>query len=444
MKKIITLLLAALIVFSLCGCGGDNVESGVSKKKKGNTSHSTGGSSSESADTADADGGIFEDPLSSGGGKLPEGRLFTSGDFILFDLGDGTAYLISYTGNESEVVFPSEAEGLSVTGIWIYSLDGSNTVRKVTIPASIKYISYSALTKPGLMQIEVDDRNPYYKSINGVLYSKDGKTLICFPADHCSYTGMRKFILPDSVEVISAGAFWYDNTLMVVEVGDGNKAFKDVDGVVYSKDGKTVVWFPAGKPYTFYHIPDGVTGIANYAFVCARNVEQFTIPASVEKISPTAFLGCTALMYLTVDEANNFYSSDKEKVLYNKDKTELVFYPPSNSTTTFSFLDSLTKINRYACFGCKFMYKAPLPEGVTEIGFNAFKNCDWLREADLPAALKSIGQEAFADCRDLTAINYSGTVSDWEKIEKGANWNAGKTPEITVHCSDGDVAISKD
>jgi hypothetical protein len=149
-------------------------------------------------------------------------------------------------------------------------------------------------------------------------------------------------------------------------------------------------------------------------------------------------------MYLTVDEANNFYSSDKEKVLYNKDKTELVFYPPSNSTTTFSFLDSLTKINRYACFGCKFMYKAPLPEGVTEIGFNAFKNCDWLREADLPAALKSIGQEAFADCRDLTAINYSGTVSDWEKIEKGANWNAGKTPEITVHCSDGDVAISKD
>lgn len=243
------------------------------------------------------------------------------------------------------------------------------------------------------------------------------------------------------METIAEGAFWYDYTLMVVEVGENNNAFKDVDGVIYSKDGKTVVWYPAGKPYTYYSIPDGVTEVAPYTFVCARNITQFIFPAGVEKIPPTAFLDCTALKHLTVDENNKYYSSEDEKILYNKDKTELVFYPPSNPTTTFSFVDGMTKIGDYACFGCKFMYKAPIPEGVTEIGFDAFKYCDWLREADLPVSLKTIGENAFADCKDLRVINFAGTVAEWEKVVKGPHWNAGETPEITVRCSDGEIVL---
>ena len=434
MRKVILALIAAAITLSLCACRGGST--GGNDSQPGVTNNSTEKPApSQTEDGASAVWSNAEEPQ-------PAGRLFESGAFVFLDLGDGTAYAMSYKGSGPEVVIPAEAGGLSVTGIWSYALtDAAGPVNKVTLPASIKKIAYSALTKIGLIQIEVDAANPYLCSIDGALYSKDGKTLICYPADHCSFTGVRKFTLPDSVETIAAGAFWYDYTLMVVEVGNNNKAFKDVDGLVYSKDGKSVVWFPAGKPYTLYEIPDGVTIVAPNAFVCARNLGTITFPASVEKIAPNAFLDCTALKYLTVDENNKYYSSVDKKILYNKDKTELVFYPPSNSTTTFSFVDGMTKIRDYACFGCKFMYNAPVPEGVTEIGFDAFKYCDWLREVDLPVSLKTIGENAFADCRDLTVINFAGTAAEWGKVEKGRFWNAGDTPEITVRCSDGEVVL---
>ncbi len=435
MKKITLILLAAAMVLSLCACGSGGDTGGGDRRSSATKKNSVDPGPAQTETAASEVWGKADDPL-------PSGRVFESGDFKFFDLGDGTAYVHSYNGAEQEVVIPAEAEGLSVTGIWSYALtEAKGAVRKVTLPASVGRIAYSALTKIGLTQIEVDENNPFLSSVDGVLYSKDGKTLVCYPADHCSLTGIRKFALPDSVETIAEGAFWYDNTLMVAEVGENNGAFKDVDGVVYSKDGKRIVWFPAGKPYTFYNIPDGVTEIAPYAFVCARNIEQFVFPAGVEKIAPTAFLNCTALKHLTVDENNKNYSSDGGKILYNKDKTELIFYPPSNSTTTFSFVDGMTKIGDYACFGCGFMYKAPVPEGVTEIGFNAFKYCGWLREADLPASLKVIGENAFADCKDLTAINFAGTTAEWEAIEKGAHWNSGETPEITVRCSDGEIVV---
>ena len=433
MKKIASLLLTAAIILSLCACGGgkDTDEScpSVTKENQAET------------EPARTDGGAGQ-VWGRSDEPMPAGRLFESGDFKFLDLGDGTAYALSYTGSDQEVVFPADVDGLSVTGIWSYALtDAGGPVRKVTLPASVKKIAYCALTKIGLTQIEVDVDNPYLRSVDGVLYSGDGKTLVCYPADHCSLTGLLKFDLPDGVETVADGAFWYDYSLMVVEVGDGNGALKDIDGVVYSKDGKRIVWFPAGKPYTFYNIPDGVTDIAPYAFVCAKNITQFVFSADVENIPPTAFLNCTALKHLTVDENNKNYYSDEGKILYTKDKTELVFYPPSNPTTTFSFLDGMTKIGDYACFGCKSMYKAPVPEGVTEIGFDAFKYCDWLREADLPASLKRIGENAFADCRDLTLINFAGTAAEWEEIEKLPHWNSGATPGITVRCSDGEIVL---
>lgn len=89
------------------------------------------------------------------------------------------------------------------------------------------------------------------------------------------------------------------------------------------------------------------------------------------------------------------------------------------------------------------MYKAPVPAGVTEIGFDAFTHCKWLREVELPAGLKTVGENAFAECPDLTDIQFAGTMAEWESVVKGRNWNSGATPDITVHCSDGDVVVSK-
>ena len=51
----------------------------------------------------------------------------------------------------------------------------------------------------------------------------------------------------------------------------------------------------------------------------------------------------------------------------------------------------------------------------------------------------SIGESAFRDCFGLTSITYTGTVSEWDMMSKGTDWNSN-TPDYIVYCTDGTVA----
>ena len=51
--------------------------------------------------------------------------------------------------------------------------------------------------------------------------------------------------------------------------------------------------------------------------------------------------------------------------------------------------------------------KIEIPEGVTEIGKDAFRGCSQLTEVTLPSTITSIGENAFADCPNLTIIDCS-------------------------------------
>lgn len=63
--------------------------------------------------------------------------------------------------------------------------------------------------------------------------------------------------------------------------------------------------------------------------------------------------------------------------------------------------------------------KVELPEGVIEIGHNAFDNCARLEEVVCPDTLKKIGDEAFADCVNLSKIQYNADVEVAASAFKG-------------------------
>ena len=138
-------------------------------------------------------------------------------------------------------------------------------LKSVSIPANIGYIGeYAFVGLENLTEFNVDENNPYYKAVDGVLMSKDGRKLIAFPAGReGSYT------VPIHVEIIGFGAF--ENSKL------SNIAFD-----------------PNANILTFGY----------RAFFGAKNIKSFTVPASVVSIDYYAFANCTALEKVVFADGN--------------------------------------------------------------------------------------------------------------------------------------------
>ena len=118
-------------------------------------------------------------------------------------------------------------------------------------------------------------------------------------------------------------------------------------------------------------LPAGLQVIGSWAFMGCSGLEEISIPKTVESIGCGPFANCGGLTAIGISEENPYYCADASGVLFNKEMTGLIQCP-----TGFR--------GAYA-----------VPEGVTEIGHQAFYRCE-LESITFPEGLKVIGCEAFA------------------------------------------------
>lgn len=97
---------------------------------------------------------------------------------------------------------------------------------------------------------------------------------------------LTELTIPASMQKI--GDFSFCGQLKSILVENGNPSYKSVDGVLFSADGKMLVAYPPAKRDTAYTIPSGVEQIEDCAFHSAQ-VTQITVPDSVTKIGRMAF-----------------------------------------------------------------------------------------------------------------------------------------------------------
>ena len=96
--------------------------------------------------------------------------------------------------------------------------------------------------------------------------------------------------LPSSVTEIGLAAFLGCSLLKTISVDESNTAFSADDGVLFSKDKKTLVQYPAGKNLTSYTIPDGVTYIEDAAFAYCNRLQSVVFSDSVKNMGFAVFL----------------------------------------------------------------------------------------------------------------------------------------------------------
>lgn len=82
---------------------------------------------------------------------------------------------------------------------------------------------------------------------------------------------------------------------------DKERVYSAQNGMLLSADGKTLLYYPAGKTDTAVVLPDSVTSIGNKAFYKNTKITTFAVPARLQNIGESAFEGCTGITTLTFE-----------------------------------------------------------------------------------------------------------------------------------------------
>ncbi|MCX6876428.1 MAG: leucine-rich repeat protein [Verrucomicrobia bacterium] len=230
-------------------------------------------------------------PVTRIGDEAFQGRASLTGVTLPTGITDIGSYAFQDT-NLTGITIPD-----SVTRIGDGAFEWCHRLTSITLPASVTRIGEGEPAFIGctnLSAITVDALNPAYSSVDGVLFNKDKTTLLQFPGGRGG-----SYPISNSVTSIGFGAFAGCPSLSAITVDDLNPLFSSVDGVLFDRGKTTLMACPGGKPGD-YTIPTTVTNIENGAFCYCSNLSTITIPNTVTSIGFGTFAFCTRMTSVTI------------------------------------------------------------------------------------------------------------------------------------------------
>ena len=199
-----------------------------------------------------------------------------------------------------------------------------------------------------------------------------------------------------------------------------------MDGIVFTKDGKTIVIYPPGRANTEYEIPEGTSEIGDHAFASTHSLKKLVFPSSMRKIGSFGLSTCPGMEELVL---NDGLETIGDFGLYCLTALEDVTIP-----------ETVTSIGNYAFSGSG-IREVTVPGSVKTINDTAFGACDRLTRVVLSDGVTTISDNAFLRSRVLEEVVIPDTVSDISETafeESGASLTDGK--QFTIVCSKGSYA----
>lgn len=249
--------------------------------------------------------GEFYEAMDMGFQKFP---IYQIGDFCYVKLSDSQIRLVHYAGTAAKVTTPKSINSIPVTSY--IEIKPDSPIEDLTLSEGINLVSF-------------EQALPHLKALH-------------LPAS---------FHLQDTPANIRGCI--NSETLQTITVDAENPSYMVSGNVLYSKDGKKLYLYPAGRTDRNYTISDAVTEIASYAFAHAVHLQSMTSGTGVTRIDSYAFLGCTNLDTIQLSDSCRIFESS-------------VF--------------AGTNITQFT-----------LPAGIERMNWNALNGCDSLKEIVIPS-----------------------------------------------------------
>lgn len=334
------------------------------------------------------------------------------------DLGDSLVYIgasaFANCRQLKAIDIPSTVEEINTEIKYLY--DGSE------VPFEGSAVIYVPIFGgcSSLPEINVDENNKNYASVDGVLYTKDLKTMLSCP------TGYEKetVAIPEGTEEINDHAFYYCRSLKYIDIPknirevtgketvpfegcdslreinvvEDNQHYASVDGVLYDKDRTTMILCPSNYGHETIAIPEETMYIESYAIYSVKRLTHVDLPKNLGRIFGLGtydgpFRNCSNLREINVAEGNQHYYSF-DGVLYIKNDYEgdsLVVCPSRKENV--EILDGIKYIGDYAFDGCNLIESLVIPSSVVEIYDNAI-DCYNLTSLEIGSGVTYIGSWA--------------------------------------------------
>ena len=377
-KKLLTVSLIAL----LCACGGTNNPSS-------NNSISSSSNSSNSSE-------VVKEEVET---NVEDFTFATTSLGLLAVNEDGGITITKYTckkGSTKNVVIPEEytrsgsSKTYRITRVDNKAFYFAGGITTLTLSKEIKVFPSNAVEGCSTLKgIYVDEANPYYSSRNDLLYSKDGKRLICGP------NGKEEVLIDKDTEIISESAFSNNRTSkFIIEEGVTTietRAFercKKAASLTIPNSVTTIGEYCfANSDFSELYLGSGITTIPSYAIYQCPSLKRISIPGNVKNIQYSAIGDNQHLSSITFEEGVETLES--YSISFN------------SSLTRITFPSSLRTIDDYAFISSPALKSVVVSEGVEKIGTGAFSHSTLLETISLPSTVKEIGQSINQYCTNF-------------------------------------------
>lgn len=315
---------------------------------------------------------------------------------------------------------------------------------EVYIRDNVSAVAPSAFDDDNVTKFIVDSNNKYFKTVDGVLYTKDGKRLVRYPSGR-----KGSFTVPNTATYIAQYAFKGCGKLTSINIpssvrGIGANAFyecKKLESVSLPSGINKIAEYTFDKCRSLKNIvlPDGVKNIGSAAFYGCTSLSDIKLPSSLKKIEDFAFSRCRSLKNISIPEDVSIIErstfskcTSLENVTFNNniEKIRSNAFEYCTSLMEVSIPDSVDDIETYAFQKCEHLKKVVLPEGIEAINYGTFKGCTYLNTLKLPESIRYIYGDAFKDCVVLDTVNIPANT---EVIKESSFENS-----VTKFIVDGD------